>query len=131
VGTDRDPAVESLVRHLYWEQGSASRGAMGSAELRDRLVELTAQMRTDQKLPVPFGEDTLTSPSPWRRRVKYALFRLARPVSWRYDRLIGDLADLTTGLAEQLQAAEAEIARLRERLGDEPPEAGPRGGTTP
>ncbi|MGZ8629318.1 MAG: hypothetical protein ACXWYN_11425, partial [Actinomycetota bacterium] len=56
---------------------------------------------------------------PWRRRLKFALFRLMRPISWRYDRLLADEAELATSLAERLMAAEAEIARLQARLGDD------------
>ena len=48
--------------------------------------------------------------------MKFRLFRVMRPISWRYDRLIADHAELTTSLAERLMAAEAEIARLRARL---------------
>jgi hypothetical protein len=48
--------------------------------------------------------------------MKFRLFRLMRPISWRYDRLIADDAELTTSLAERLMAAEAEIARLRAQL---------------
>ena len=50
-----------------------------------------------------------------------------RPISWRYDRLLADEAELTTSLAERLMAVEAEIARLRARLGeDEPPRGSDR-----
>ena len=41
------------------------------------------------------------------------MFRVARPISWRYDRLLADHAELTTSLAERLMAVEAELARLR------------------
>jgi hypothetical protein len=51
--------------------------------------------------------------------LKYGLFRAMRPVSRRYDRLIGDQAELTTGLAERLMAAEVEIARLRRVVGED------------
>ncbi len=50
--------------------------------------------------------------------MKFGLFRVMRPISWRYDRLIADHAELSTSLAERLMAAEAEIARLRARIGD-------------
>jgi hypothetical protein len=44
-----------------------------------------------------------------------------RPVSRRYDRVVGDLAELTTGLAERLMAAEVEVARLRRSIGEDDP----------
>lgn len=111
-----DPATDELIRQLYWEQGGAPPGVLGAADVRERLIEFLAQMRTDQNLVIPFGEPTLSSPSAWKRRLKYLIFRLGRPVSWRYDRLVGDLAHLSVGLAERLVAAETEIARLRERV---------------
>jgi hypothetical protein len=49
-----------------------------------------------------------------------------RPISWRYDRLLGDHAELTTTLAERLAAAEAEIGRLREELARRKGDAGGR-----
>ena len=51
--------------------------------------------------------------SRWRRQLKYGMFRVARPISWRYDRLLADHAELTTSLAERVMALEAEVARLR------------------
>jgi hypothetical protein len=116
MSTEPDPAADALVRQLYWEQGSTPSAALGAADVRERLIEFLAQMRTDQNLVIPFGEPTLSSPTGWKRRVKYLIFRLARPVSWRYDRLVGDLADLSVGLAERLVAAETELARLRDRV---------------
>jgi len=95
---------------------------METPEIRDRLHDLAAQLRADEKVIIPHGEGNLASPSPWRRRLKFALFRLMRPISWRYDRLLADEAELATSLAERLMAAEAEIARLRAQLdGDEGP----------
>jgi len=120
--TEPDPAVEELVRQLYW-QGGAARATQGSVDVRDRLLEFAGQMRVDQQMPIPYGEPTLSSRTRSRRRAKFTIFRLFRPVSWRYDRLLGDLADLTVRLAEELIAAENEIARLRERVEGPAPEA--------
>ena len=67
------------------------------------------------------GEGNLASTSRWRRQLKYRMFRVARPISWRYDRLLADHAELTTSLAERVMALEAEVARLRaEHAGAEP-----------
>ena len=121
MGNEPDPAADALVRQLYWEQPGTPPSALGASDVRERLIEFLAKMRTDQNLLIPFGESTLSSRHRSRRRIKYVIFRLARPISWRYDRLIGDLAELSVGLAERLVAAETELARLRERVEAEDP----------
>jgi hypothetical protein len=113
--SEPDPAVEELVRQLYWH-GGATRATQGSVEVRDRLLEFAGQMRVDQQMKIPYGEPTLAARTRPRRRLKFAIFRALRPLSWRYDRLLADLADLTVRLAEELIVAEGEIARLRERV---------------
>jgi hypothetical protein len=118
-----DPAYQDLARELYWAQDAAARARLGTGELRDRLHEMALRLRSDETLIIPHGEPNLASTSKLRRRVKYAMWRFVRPVSWRYDRLLADQAELTIGLAEQLMAAEAEIARLRARLDAVVPEA--------
>jgi hypothetical protein len=124
-----DPAASALARELYWAQDRVSRARLQTPELRDRLMDMAAQLRADEQAAVPQGEGYLASPSRWRRRLKYGLFRTMRPVSRRYDRLIGDHAELSTGLAERLMAAEVEIARLR-RLAGEPDEGSSEDATT-
>lgn len=121
--SEEGDALQDLARELYWAQDRASRARMETPEIRDRLHDLAAQLRADEKVIIPHGEGNLASPSRWRRQMKFRLFRLMRPISWRYDRLIADDAELTTSLAERLMAAEAEIARLRAQLegGDEDP----------
>ncbi len=114
--TQESRAFQELARELYWAQERASRARMDTPEIRDRLHDLAAQLRADEKVIIPHGEGNLASPSRWRRQMKFRLFRLMRPISWRYDRLIADDAELTTSLAERLMAAEAEIARLRAQL---------------
>jgi hypothetical protein len=114
--TDHDPAFDDLSRELYWAQERASRARMGTAEIRDRLYDLSMQLRADEKVFIPQGEGNLASTSRWRRQLKYQLFRVARPISWRYDRLIADHAELSTSLAERLMAAEAELARLQAEI---------------
>jgi len=115
--TEHDPAFDDVSRELYWAQERASRARMDTAEVRDRLHDLSMQLRADEKVIIPQGEGNLASTSRWRRQLKYRLFRVMRPISWRYDRLIADHAELSTSLAERLMAAEAEIARLRAELG--------------
>ena len=114
--SDHDAATDDLSRELYWAQERASRARMSTPEVRDRLHDLSMQLRADEKVIIPQGEGNLASTSRWRRQLKYRLFRVARPISWRYDRLLADHAELTTTLAERLMAAEAEIARLRTEL---------------
>jgi len=111
--SDHDPAIDDLSRELYWAQERASRARMDTAEVRDRLHDLSMQLRADEKVIIPQGEGNLASTSRWRRRLKYGMFRGARPISWRYDRLLADHAELTTSLAERVMALEAEVARLR------------------
>jgi hypothetical protein len=122
MGIEESAAYRDLAREVYWAQERASRARMQTPEIRDRLHDLAAQLRADEKVVIPHGEGNLASPSRWRRQMKFRLFRVMRPISWRYDRLIADHAELTTSLAERLMAAEAEIARLAARLGDEDPE---------
>jgi hypothetical protein len=111
--SDHDPAIDDLSRELYWARERASRARMDTAEVRDRLHDLSMQLRADEKVIIPQGEGNLASTSRWRRRLKYRMFRVARPISWRYDRLIADHAELTTSLAERVMALEAEVARLQ------------------
>jgi hypothetical protein len=118
-GSVEDSAAHrNLARELYWAQERASRARMDTPEIRDRLHDLAAQLRADEKVVIPYGEGNLASPSRWRRQMKFRLFRVMRPISWRYDRLIADHAELSTSLAERLMAAEAEIARLQAQIGD-------------
>ena len=126
--SDHDPTIDDLSRELYWAQERVSRARMDTPEVRDRLLDLSMQLRSDEKVIIPQGEGNLASTSRWRRKLKYGLFRVARPISWRYDRLLADHAELTTSLAERLMAVEAEVARLRAEI--EPDPSDPRDGRT-
>lgn len=114
--SEHDAAFDDLARELYWARERASRARMDTPEIRDRLHDLAMQLRADEKVVIPHGEGNLASRSRWRRKLKYGLFRVMRPISWRYDRLLADQAELVTSLAERLMAAEAEVARLRDEL---------------
>ena len=113
---EESSSYRDLARELYWAQDRAARPWMDTPEVRDRLHDLAAQLRADEKIVIPMGEGNLASPSRWRRQLKFGLFRVMRPISWRYDRLLADQAELTTSLAERLLDAEAQIAELRARL---------------
>ena len=98
---------------------SNARARMDTPEIRDRLHDFAAQMRTDETVVIPMGEGNLASPSTWRRQLKRRIWRVMRPATWRYDRLLGDHAELTTSLAEKVMVLEAEVDRLKaERDGD-------------
>lgn len=111
--TERRDDHGDLLREMYWARESAARARMETPEIRDRLHDFAAQMRTDEAVVIPMGEGNLASPSKWRRQVKRRLWRLMRPATWRYDRLLADHAELTTSLAEKVMVLEAEVDRLK------------------
>jgi hypothetical protein len=117
----RPEGAADLLREMYWARETAARGRMETAEIRDRLHDFAAQMRTDETMVIPLGEGNLASPSTWRRQLKRRLWRLMRPATWRYDRLLGDHAELTMGLAEKVMLLEAEVDRLRSGRTDRDP----------
>jgi hypothetical protein len=106
-------ATEHIERELYWAEEETPRARMNTQQVRDSLHDFAAMMRADQTQMIPRGEPNLAARTVWKRRLKLRLFRLMRPVSWRYDRLLAEHAELSTALAERLQAAEAEIERLK------------------
>lgn len=113
-GDPRDPRLpEALARELYWAQEASARSSMDTAQLRDALHDFVAMVRGDEKVGVPRAEPNLASPVRWRRRLKVVQFRALRPVSRRYDRLLGDLGELAAGLADRVARLEAEIEHLR------------------
>lgn len=113
-----DAARGDLEREMYWARDTAARGRMPTSEIRDRLHDFAAQMRTDETLVIPMGEGNLASPSRVRRQVKYRLWRVMRPATWRYDRLLADHAELTSSLAEKVMVLEAEVDRLTTELAE-------------
>ncbi|HXF35816.1 MAG TPA: hypothetical protein VNO17_01375 [Actinomycetota bacterium] len=112
-----DPGRAALARELYWAEEATPLRRMTVAEARDALHDLAALLRADERVPIPRGEPNLASPSRARRQAKLRLFRFLRPVSRRYDRLLGDLAELTAALAGRVAELEAEVRRLREERG--------------
>jgi hypothetical protein len=86
---------------------------MGTGEVRDRLRELATQIRADEQVLIPLGEANLIAAGRGRRFFKYKLFRMARPITRRYDRLTADHAELSKALADRLLAVEAELEELR------------------
>ena len=120
----------ALLREMYWARETAARARMVTPEIRDRLHDFAAQMRIDESAVIPMGEGNLASPSRWRRQLKRRLWRLMRPATWRYDRLLADHAELTTSLAEKVMVLEAEVDRLKavEAAGHEQRATEERGG---
>ena len=117
VSDSNDDARSVLERELYWAGDPTSSVSRSTAELRIALHDFVASMRADERSPIPRQEPLLGSQAPWKRNTKLLLYRAVRPVSRRYDRLIGDLAALTRLLADRLADAEAEIDRLKEVRG--------------
>ena len=103
----------ALLREMYWARETAARARMLTPEIRDRLHDFAAQMRTDEKVIIPQGEGNLASTSTLAASAEAAdVPRCVRP-TWRYDRLLADHAELTTSLAERVMALEAEVDRLK------------------
>jgi hypothetical protein len=115
--TSENELRDALARELYWAEEATPRSRMDTGEVRDALHDFAALMRDDERQVIPRGEPNLSSRTRWRRRLKVRLFRLFRPISWRYDRLLGDLGELDAALADRVAALEAEVARLREERG--------------
>jgi len=111
-----DDARTVLERELYWAGDPNTAETGSSAELRISLHDFVAAMRADEHSRVPSREPMLGSTSRWKRSVKVFGYGLLRPVTHRYDRLIGDLAALDRAIVERLAEAEAEIATLRREL---------------
>jgi hypothetical protein len=111
--TSENDLRDALAREMYWAEEATPRSRMGTGEVRDALHDFAALMRDDERQVVPRGEPNLSSRTRWRRRLKLRLFRLFRPISWRYDRLLGDLGELNAALADRVAVLEAEVARLR------------------
>jgi hypothetical protein len=111
--TSENDLRDALAREMYWAEEATPRSRMDTGEVRDALHDFAVLMRDDERQIVPRGEPNLASRTRWRRRVKLRLFRLFRPISWRYDRLLGDLGELNAALADRVAVLEAEVARLK------------------
>jgi hypothetical protein len=123
-GSTPDETVEALAREVYWATDSVSPPPSDVGSLRERLDAFAHRLRVEQRQLVPVGETLLGSAVGWKRRTKSVVWRLTRFSTSRYDRLIAELAEMNSELAERLRETEAEVARLREELevlgGDRP-----------
>jgi hypothetical protein len=124
---DAEHSRVALERELYWAEEATSRATMDAQEVRVAVQDLVAQMRADERAPIPRNEPQIGSPYRWRRRLKAGIFYFLRPMRRRYDRLLGDVGELVAILAGRVAALEAEVERLRaERDAPETsPEQGP------
>lgn len=122
----QDDARRVLERELYWAGDPSTSTSESTRQLRIALHDFAAAMRADSRSRVPRQEPLLGSSSRWKRSVKIFIYVALRPITHRYDRLLGDLATLSRMLAERLADAEAEIASLRETLEDRSRSPGPR-----
>jgi hypothetical protein len=111
--TSENELRDALARELYWAEEATPRSRMDTGEVRDALHDFAVLMRDDEKQVIPRGEPNLASTTRWRRGLKLRLFRLFRPISWRYDRLLADLGELNASLADRVAVLEAEVARLQ------------------
>jgi len=113
-----DDAYLALSRSLYWSQETGARPQAGTKQVREQMLEFVANMRTDERMPIPLGEPRLAALTPWKRKVKYLAFRTGRFASRRYDRLLGDAMDLTVALAERLIELEHEVTTLQSQVAE-------------
>ena len=109
---------DALGREMYWAEEATPRSRMDTPEVRDALHDFAILMRADEKAAIPRGEPGLASRGKWRRRLKFGLFRCLRPLFRRYDRLLGDLGELNSVLADRVLALEAEVRELKQQRGE-------------
>ena len=117
-GASDDDSRIILERELYWAGEPSTSASQSTRELRIALHDFAAAMRADERSRIPSREPLLGSASSWKRSVKVFSYTALRPITHRYDRLLGDLAALTRVVVERLAEAEAEIAALRQDLED-------------
>jgi hypothetical protein len=111
-----DDARKVLERELYWAGDASTPTSQSTRELRIALHDFAAAMRADERSRVPRQEPLLGSMSRWKRSLKVVMYEALRPVTHRYDRLLGDLASMNRVVVERLAEAEAEIESLRHDL---------------
>jgi hypothetical protein len=111
-----EDARTALERELYWAEETTRRARMDTSRVRDALHDFVVMMHDDEKQTVPRGEPNIAARRRWKRQLKLRFFRLSRPISRRYDRLLGELGELAAELADRVAVLETEVARLREEL---------------
>jgi hypothetical protein len=114
-----DDARSVLERELYWAGDPSTPTSQSTRQLRIALHDFAAAMRADERSRIPRQEPLLGSAAKWKRSVKVFSYVALRPITHRYDRLLGDLATLIRMLAERLADAEAEIDALKKERQDQ------------
>jgi hypothetical protein len=114
--TARDRAATEMAREIYWARPGDQRPPGAPDAIRGKLEDLAHRMRVDHRRFVPVDEPLLGSSSAMKHKVKAGVWRVTRFSTMRYDRLLGELAELSAELAARLASTEAEVARLREEL---------------
>jgi hypothetical protein len=111
-----DDARHVLDRELYWAGDASTLTSPGTQELRIALHDFAAAMRSDEHSRFPRQDPLLGSISRWKRTVKVIMYEVLRPITRRYDRLLGDLASMSREAVDRLADAEAEIESLRREV---------------
>jgi hypothetical protein len=119
-GDDVTDALTILARELYWAGGPISRSPIDTGSLRERLHGFAQRMRIEALERYPSSEPGLDRARRLRRRTKRGLWYVFRFATLRYDRLLGELAELNVQLAERLAETERALERLRGDGSDEP-----------
>jgi hypothetical protein len=114
--SSRDRAAEDLAREIYWLRGDRLPPRAGSDPIGTRLEDFARRRRVDQQELVPNDDSLLASASAWKRILKARIWHVSRFSTKRYDRLLAELAELSSELADRLASTEREVARLREEL---------------
>ena len=108
-----DDALTILARELYWAGDPITRRARDTGSVREQLQSFAHRLRVEGRELYPSSEAGLDRSPRVRRRAKRGLWRLGRFATYRYDRLLAELAELNAQLAERLAEAERELERER------------------
>jgi hypothetical protein len=106
-------ALTILARELYWAGDARTSRPRDTASLREQLQSFALRLRVEGREVFPSSEIGLDPDPRLRRRAKRAVWRFGRFATYRYDRLLAELAELNTQLAERLAEAERELERER------------------
>jgi hypothetical protein len=106
-------ALAILARELYWAAGPRASTTLDTGSVRERLNSFAHRMQVESRELYPATEPMLDPDGRLRRKAKRAIWHRIRFATFRYDRLIAELAELNAQLAERLATAERELDRLR------------------
>jgi hypothetical protein len=109
----RADALTVLAREMYWAGDPVKRRARDTGSIREQLQSFAHRLRVEGRELYPSSEAGLDRSPRLRRRAKRGLWRLGRFATFRYDRLLAELAELNGQLAERLADVERELERER------------------